>query len=279
MINYNASFPESFYPPCKNFTAIYNRITKNGQQRARDCSVIICGTGRDVANILPKTKQRIESLGSLFKDYRVILYENDSVDNTKDILFNWHNPKVTVRAKNLGRQKVAQDESFERTKIMAECRNEYMKLVKPCLKEFDYVIVVDLDLLGGWSYEGICNSFGYNNWDVMTSNGLIYETHKDKVRRLFYDVWAFRHIGHPHPHKHEDINVVRYDRGEPPIKVLSGFGGLAIYRSECLDNDAYYQAGDCDHVTLHKQLIEHGYDKIFVNPSQITLYSETYYCA
>ena len=51
--------------------------------------VLICGVCRDVANQLPSTIKIIEGLGAKFRSYRVIVYENNSTDATKDILKNW----------------------------------------------------------------------------------------------------------------------------------------------------------------------------------------------
>ena len=51
---------------------------------------------------------------------------------------------------------------------------------------------------------------------------------------------------------------------------------MIIYPSSILENDISYTNEHCDHVTLNKQLTQLGYN-IFLNPSQITLYSEHYY--
>lgn len=69
-----------------------------------------------------------------------------------------------------------------------------------------------------------------------------------------------------------ETHLLRFRRGEPLVPVWSCFGGLGIYRTECL-SAASYEGSDCEHVTLHRMLRERGYDRLFLNPSQIVLYS------
>ena len=60
--------------------------------------------------------------------------------------------------------------------------------------------------------------------------------------------------------------------------ILSVFYALSlpnIYKSEVLEQTKYTKE-DCDHVTLHSQIKKNGY-KVWLNPSQITLYTKHYY--
>jgi hypothetical protein len=66
-------------------------------------------------------------------------------------------------------------------------------------------------------------------------------------------------------------------RGEPPMRVKSAFGGCAIYKLEPLLKSGahYYIAPDfsiCEHVALHLDMINHGLDRIYINPSFIILH-------
>ena len=50
----------------------------------RQSRTVICGLARNIATHLPGTMARIERLGSMFADYRVLVYENDSTDATRE---------------------------------------------------------------------------------------------------------------------------------------------------------------------------------------------------
>jgi hypothetical protein len=82
---------------------------------------------------------------------------------------------------------------------------------------------------------------------------------------------AFRRVGHDEPHHNDEINALRFRRGVPLQPVWSCFGGLGVYRMECL-RAAEYSGEDCEHVYLHRKLRQAGFTRLFLNPSQITLY-------
>ena len=70
----------------------------------RDQRVVIAGLARNIAAILPKTVARVERLGSCFRDYRVVVYENDSSDGTLAQLQQWQsrNPRVALLSESCG---------------------------------------------------------------------------------------------------------------------------------------------------------------------------------
>lgn len=277
---YISSFPESMYPPTNSPGQYAGRVI-HGAKVLKESKVLICGTARNCDHVLPYTVSRIEHLREMCGYSEVFVFENDSTDNTKQSLQKWAREKsgVHIRSEKWGIPSL-QDLSYERTAYMAKARNKYLDFVMKTFDLWDYVIIMDFDLEGGFSYEGVCNSIGYEgDWDVMGSNGLLYRRREGdgEMERLFYDAWAFRKLGHPEPHDFTDINLLLYSRGQEPIEVDSVFGGLAIYKGECFEYDFYrYKSGDCDHPTLHRQLKNEG-RKVFLNPSQITLYSKTYY--
>jgi hypothetical protein len=161
---------------------------------------------------------------------------------------------------------------------MAYARNKYLDYARRFAQQqrINYLIIVDTDLQGGWSYHGVLNSLGHKDWDIIGSNSLYYYTSEDKVVRLFYDSWAFRALGNPEEIEDKTVNVFKFHRGEDLIQVNSCFGGLGIYKPHILYLNVDYTEDDCDHPTLHNALCEKGC-KIFLNPSQITLYNKTDY--
>ena len=69
--------------------------------------IIICGIIRDSAKYLRNNIPVIDELCSKFNDFRIIIYENDSIDDTKEVLTNWHetNPsKIHIISENIERK-------------------------------------------------------------------------------------------------------------------------------------------------------------------------------
>lgn len=241
--------------------------------------VVICGLARNVEHILQTNIQRVEKLASLFCYYAVTVYENDSTDATPELLQAWSraNPRVLAVSVDRGDPVNPGTRCLDRATRMATYRNELRRriLAEKQTKWASHIIVIDLDLPGGWSYDGIASSFGVptETWDFMGSNGLLLRDYGGKSNVLVYfDVWAFRPHGSDAPQRPEVINPKRWRRGEDLVPVNSCFGGLGIYRSQAFERCSY-DGSDCEHVPFHRKMREAGMGRIFMNPSQITLYS------
>jgi hypothetical protein len=239
-------------------------------------SVVICGLCRDVRYYLPRTAERIERLGSMFKEYAVVLYENDSIDNTREFLVDWRaaNPRVAVLSERLGAPSYAANRSPDRAAWLARCRNCYRAhVVKECAG-YDYAIIVDMDLAGGWSFDGIAHTFGDDAWDFVGSFGL-RERRDLRTRRSVYshaDMWAFRRAAGVSTEQLGRDQEAVVERGGPLIPVESCFGGLGVYRFRCLEV-AHYSGTDCEHVGFHAELRRAGLGRHFLNPNQLVLYT------
>lgn len=132
-------------------------------------------------------------------------------------------------------------------------------------KTYDFVIVIDTNVCGGYSYEGILNSLGWDVWDGIGSNAFIYNYIGNILHRQFNDS-LFRKLNNWNECK--DIENITYDRGEPPIRCFSCFGGMAIYKGNVYK--------ELETLSLNKNIIDSG-GTIWLNPSMITLYNNTQY--
>ncbi|MEM9819879.1 MAG: hypothetical protein AAF985_02360 [Bacteroidota bacterium] len=270
-----ANFPEAWYP-CQGDPQVYFDRLESGYQKMKEQSIVICGLARDLIDGLPNAMARIECLGKKFKDYRVVIVENDSVDGTAEMLQYWQrvNPKVQVLSQQLNAQKWADVQDLARTTAMANYRNQYLDYVRAQQYAFDFLLVFDLDIPLGFSYDGIAHSFSYPDWDVMASNGILVPPFGNPIAQaLFFDAFAFRQKGQLTKPDLTTINQLQFQRGEALVPVESAFGGLAIYREEGILAGARYGGQDCEHVVLHQWLQQNGFSKQFLNPSQIVLYS------
>ena len=269
--------------------ADYNDKVIRGRHVMEQSTVAIAGICRDIEDHLPLNVFRVEMLGEMFKDYRVYLYENDSEDGTVKILQRWKdsNERVDFVSESLGTRRHTNERNSNRMFKLAECRNKNLEMID---YHFDYIILIDLDLSGGWSYEGICNSFGYEGWDFIGSNGLLYGTVDENNNiteegdpttvgfgKVYYDTWAYREIGHTGVMDSEEIGHKDFKRGEPMKRMVCCFGGLGIYPYNVAKCGAKYDGPDCEHLHFHLDLINRGYSRMYLNPSQITLYSPTDY--
>lgn len=267
-------FNEAQFPPSDAFREGYLRDVAMGYAEARRSRVVIAGLARDLGSILPATIARIERLGSLFQDYRVVVYENDSVDNTRALLQTWAQRNRRVRAVCEDRTDPVNQPTrcLDRAARMAYYRSQCQKAIRQQFADFDHVILVDMDLDGGWSYDGVAHTFAQSEWDFVGAYGIILRRERLTPNViLHYDAWAFRNDEQFTPLTTRQVNVMRYQRGQPLQSVHSCFGGLGIYRMT-----AYlageYDGSDVEHVAFHKNLYQKGIRRIFLNPNLIVVY-------
>jgi hypothetical protein len=283
----SANFPEAEFPPAVESAIAYRKAVDVGRQRMRQARVVICGLARDIGSILPKTMARIERLGRLFADYRVVVYENDSRDNTRAQLESWEssNPRVNVLKEDRGDVVNQQVRCLQRATRMAYYRNRYREYVARHYSGFDVVIVVDTDLEVGWSYQGVAHSFAESDWDCIGAYGIIYKRiRSDPNVPVHFDAWAFRPDGFQ-PLTTKEVNAMKWQRGAALVPVYSCFGGMGIYRTQALVQ-CEYGGEDNEHVCLHREMRRRGWGRVFLNPNLITLYGRKrrkldpliYYC-
>lgn len=270
-----AYFDESQFLPSPRRANEYKRTVTRGKKAMKEKKIVITGLARNIAPVLGKTMARIERTGEMFADYRVVVFENDSRDNTTEQLLVWAkvNPRVTVLAEKLNDPVNPGIRCLDRATRMAKYRNACRKHVVDTFPEFNNVIVVDMDLPGGWSYDGIANTFGQEiPWDFVGSNGIIFKEYNGVLNRpLYYDAWAFRWQESWSPVFARQVNPRYWPRGEPLLRVNSCFGGLGVYNMAGFVASSY-NGTDCEHVPFHKGMANAGLDKGFLNPSQIVCY-------
>jgi len=267
-------FPEHAFPAPPPLEQDHRRRCGRGYAAMAQARVAIAGLARNLADVLPTTIRRVEHLGRLFADYRIFVYENDSTDGTKDILRAWaaKNRRVLVTSEDCHDPVNPTTRCLRRIDRMARYRQRCQEAVLQRCADFDHAIVVDFDVAGGWSADGIASSFGHDDWDFIGSNGLIYRREGLAFNALRqYDMWALRFDEHftALPTKHADR--YRYRRGEPLVPVTSCFGGLGIYTMPAFASGRYGST-DIEHVVFHRELRQRGFPRLFLNPSQILVY-------
>ncbi len=248
----------------------YRSTMERGRQRMGGKRAVICGLARDLAHILPATIERIERLGNRFADYRVVVYENDSKDATLSILHRWTraNHRVHVLSESRHDPVSLPVRCLQRARRMAYYRNQCRQFTLDLFPDYDYTIVVDLDIELGWLLDGIANTFGHNDWDFVGSNGILRKSYVFFQRTKQYDAWAYRRQGSYDALETRMVNRMYWRQGEPMHPVYSCFGGLGVYRMEAMAACEYGES-DCEHVCLHLSMRQNGFARLFLNPSQI----------
>ena len=248
----------------------------NGLGQMSKHKVLICGITRDNDAELPSVIKHIEYTGSQFKDYRVVLFENDSKDNTKKILKDWQisNSKVHVITKDFA--------NIKRPSLgfLATARNFYIDKVMndPQYKDFDIMMVVDMDMVYGWDIRGVADSFAkIDKWDAVCSNGIY------TADGVMYDLSVYRAPDFPYNISSRNdckakLGAVTCNRvypvGSKLVPVDSCFGGMAFYKKSFISGCTYASIDkDCEHVPFHTCLKEKNNGHMYMNPSQVIRYT------
>ena len=237
--------------------------------------IIIVGCARNIDKYLNNTLNKLNMLKSLFKSTKIIIYENDSTDNTLNILKDWENKNIIklITEKNV---------KGLRTQRLAHGRtilyNEAMKYT------FDLLIILDLDdVINELTEKGIASCFDIKeDWAMLGGNN-----YGD-----YYDLWALRTYDDWMPFDWaECVNIKKLSytfcrnnryknipETSPPIKVKSCFGGIAIYKKKYLNNCSYgtglftNEKGEtyevCEHVMFNSCILNNG-GNIYINPKMI----------
>jgi hypothetical protein len=165
--------------------SLKQEILQMGKEEMLNEKLIIAGITRDNLKQFPTMVKYIELIGKAFKDYRVVIFENDSNDGTKMALEEWkkHNKKVKIISQDFANQKRPSH------KFMAEARNQYLGAIQDKeYDDFDILMVIDMDMEQGVDIRGIEDSFSkIGQWDAVCSNGI-----RSQMGNMMYDMFAFR---------------------------------------------------------------------------------------
>lgn len=213
---------------------------------------VFLGLARDVEGPLPYVIENIECMRRIFSSSTVTVYENDSADRTKHILDRWANRSAHVHVRHF--DGMAHSHPV-RTVRLATLRNKFLDLVRRDPNEADFVIILDLDEVNAQPLE-----------PAQVSRALDFLKREDKRAACFanqvpihYDIWSLRHPTlcpgdaweevHDYAAEHgvsDDIafretfakRIPELSPESAPLRVDSGFGGLAIYKAK------YFIAGE-----------------------------------
>ncbi len=212
-------------------------------------TVLICGIVKNCEKRLNLNITHAIRTGEAFKDYRVIIYENNSTDNTKKILNNFkNNSKFIIESEDIDLNNKENFDLWAYTKItgsnhpcrielISNARNKVIDLINNNeFNNFSYVIWIDMDS-NGWDINGIINSFlNKHSWDVVYANN----------PNNYYDIYALRDnrfcfgpeiIGDLFWSQLPNFKI---NPNNDLIPIYSAFGGLGIYKKEIFKHHKFY---------------------------------------
>lgn len=261
-------------------------------------TVAICGIARDCSDQVRHIIPKLEALGERFKAYKIIVVENDSRDDTQEVISSWadenHNV-VPIFFSEAGLAPDAQSSrssesgcfNYSRISRIAFARNIYLQEL-PRLDESDFVVVVDLDVLD-FSLAGIANSFArQDDWDCATSAGFRYTLRRPFNRDVYWDTYAFEPmdgyaggVQHLSDIRSSQTKIRKELQGDCCVSAQSAFGGLAIYKRCMLEGQQYKTESNddsdvpflCEHVMLHRSINQSNSGfRLVINPAQKVYY-------
>lgn len=239
-------------------------------------SLIIAGTCRDVGTYIPDIIKSIDRCGEKFLKYHVIIYENDSSDDTRLKLIELKKSNYTYLFED------GLDKKFQsRTKRLAHGRNLILEQLRQMcdLEQWDYLLVLDMDNVNskGTFVDTIDRCFDPSinkiNWAVQAANQKYgyYDRWALRIPKIFnYDCWL-----KIKKHGRTDQTIKKYVYPDLKfngdlIPVKSAFGGTALYKiksipPKCVYNGTHLKGEEkCEHVDFHKCIKKSG-GSIYIN--------------
>jgi len=216
-------------------------------------NVLICGVLKNCDKLLSNNIKLSIETGKIFKKYKIVIYENNSVDKTKFILQQYnHNENIKVISEDFTDEYIRKNSKVwhytEKNGINKPCKIEQItnarnkvleEIRKPEYSDYTYVIWIDMNS-NGWILNGIIDSFIKKSfWDVIYANGLTYSSRK------YYDKYSFRDlyylfgpeiVGEYFWNTNKELNFLN-EQGLVPV--FSAFGGIGIFKKNIFDSRNY----------------------------------------
>jgi len=264
--------------------------------------VVITGLARDIQPHIPKLVDNIDTIRGMFGRSLVIIFENGSKDNTRQILEGWFRGKDGVLI--VGSQEF--DSVSRREVRLAAGRNKILAYMRrhDVASVYTYWINMDLDdvmsvkemdpdaiassmnLVGGGQHgnkpkwDVVCS----NTWPTWYYDRFALRTREGPFRSIGCKPAENCHEGRPvdlsrwfpfnpsvqggNPHKNIYKGIPRNHSSW--LQVESCFGGMAIYKTQVITGAGatcrYRGLDDCEHVTFHQCLTQISNASIWINP-------------
>lgn len=200
----------------------------------------ICGPVKNCGPYLSKVLDNMEKIGSLFDDYKIIIFYDKSSDNTLDILKNYQHKNQRLLF-YVNQNTI----SPFRTHNIAIARNFCLNFVRENKKNFPFFIMMDCDEVNCKEVNtDILNKYLYrDDWDGLSFN----------TSPKYYDIWGLSIYPFCFSYNHFENNVKYYNiiqnyvdtllkkakQENMLVKCISSFNGFSLYRTSKFLNTYY----------------------------------------
>ena len=262
-----------------------------------NATIVIGILARDCINGLKNNITRVESLGRMFKDYHVIVYENDSKDGTKECVLQWakDNSNVIAISEEFNQLTIPKKSKHVSKPTKSEWRIQKMavfrnRILEEVNKRFspDYFCFIDIDI-ESFAPSSIVEAIekAPEDWGALCASGHLYYSTpdgNDYPANFQYDAYAFfpegyfperkgkRAISHKW-HLMSAWSAEKLVRQNDFSSCRSAFNGLAVYKWNIVKNLHYSAVQNkdlkncnsalCEHLSLHHAILSQGY-KIYI---------------
>ena len=266
---------------------VYQQKVQLGYSIAKTKKIIILSLARDVEHIVNLTFNKLTNIGKDFQEYKIIIFENDSDDNTRQVIEKWTHIDSNIELMDccnlnscdckLKNQK-GYDMGTHSQGRMEKMRfyREYLLRYATQKYEFDYVMIYDFDISGAIYKDGLMTSFT-QDFDMVFAKGLQAMPLLTFNKYFMYDNISFipNFINFHHNLKLKNLHnhlqkLLNHNINSDFVKCKSGFNGMAIYKYDSIVKSTYMNSKRyCEHIDLHQDMYNKGYDKIYFNPNMI----------
>ena len=251
----------------------------------------ICGAVKNCEKYLNNVFKNMEIIGSLFENFDIFLFYDNSSDNTLNILKDYQ-----TQNENFFLFINENEISKHRTIRLAYARNICINFVFQSTKNYEFFIMMDCDDVCSTNINIniLSDSLKRDDWDCLTFN-----------KHVYYDIWALSKFPYLLSFFHFEKNpfykmkahitkLLNNLKKDDLLRCWSAFNGFGIYRKNkfknCLYNGVFnknlfpkhltqqniYKTGgklklsmieDCEHRHFHVQAIIKNNARIFISPN------------
>lgn len=236
--------------------------------------ISVIGLWRDAEKYISESLKNIESLSSVPNtDFDFYFYENDSEDNTKDILNKWISDKNgKVWSETLNFPKYGSVINIQRLVLLSHYRNKLLSMINET--DSDYTLMIDTDI--SFKTEDLLellNSMQEIDTSVMTVANIrqpqIPDLMLNETSDSFYDVFALRDKYNNGGLYFTDCPLIlKEDRdkwqNQEPIRILAGFSGFSLIKTEVLKKCKWSTSSHSEHINFCLDVNRYG--EIYIIP-------------
>ena len=205
-------------------------------------------------------------------------YENDSKDNTAEILFNWlKGKKGFLKSEERGDPNWGSLPFKKRSQFMANYRNEALDVLNQF--QYDYLFIIDTDIVyeSDFLFKLIDKLDSNPNFGMITPNTIQFVTDQFKSHSeySYFDSWALiDNVGNQGISFSKNPFILPSDRlswnNDLSVNVNSAFGGAALVRGDLIrkNNIKWNGQKGCEHWKFCETIRKLNY-QVIVDPTII----------